>query len=352
MDNTHIKVLIVDDSPVARDLLTFILESDPKIKVIGYAVDGLDALSKLHYLNPDVVTMDLIMPKMNGFDATKEIMKTLPVPIVIITSSYHSDEIEKSFKAIQAGALAILPKPAGPYDPNYSVMAKEIQETVLLVAGLKLMRHREPIQIATLKKKQETAILPNKIFSAEAVAIGASLGGPQAIAHILANLPDTFPIPIFIVQHISIGFVNGFVSWLKKVTHLQVTLAEDQQIAQPGWVYVAPETKDMEISSGNVISLKSPSSSTVHPSIGPLFASMAKAYGPRCIGVILTGMGRDGAAEMLQMKNAGAFTIAQDESSSIIFGMPKEAIALGAVKRILPLTEIAPTLKYLAGTKE
>jgi two-component system, chemotaxis family, protein-glutamate methylesterase/glutaminase len=350
MNNQKIKVMIVDDSPVARDLLTFIIESDPRLMVTGYAIDGSDALTQLKYQNPDVITMDLMMPKMSGFEATQKIMESSPTPIIIVTATYQNDEVEKSFKAIQMGALAILPKPGGPGDPLYVDKAQEIRETIKIVSGMKLIKRRDPFKFKNqILQKQKPTSYPDKKNKVQAVAIGASLGGPQALAKILSELPALFPVPIFIVQHISTGFINGLVSWLSGVTDLKVSLAKDKQVAQPGCIYIAPETADMEISTGHIIHLKKAMSNTVHPSIGPLFSSMARTYGPLGIGVILTGMGKDGAAEMRQMKDSGAWTIAQDEESSVVFGMPKEAIALGGVRSILPLDEISSTLKNLVG---
>lgn len=349
MNKTKIRVMIVDDSQVARDLLTFIINSSPILEVAGYAIDGLDALKQIKTLKPDVITMDIEMPKMNGYETTQKIMETSPIPIIIVTASYHAEEVEKSFKAIQAGALAIMEKPRGPSDPNYGEIAKEIQETIMIVSELKLIRRRDPCKNMTIKPKNKQIEEETKKGMIQAVGIGASLGGPQAIAKILEDLPGDFPVPLFIVQHISMGFIDGLVNWLRSVTKLNITVAKDMEIAKPGTVYLAPETADMEISPGNVIHLKKAAPSSVHPSAAPMFASMAKTYGHYCVGVILTGMGKDGAAELLQMKNCGAITIAQDEESCVVFGMPKEAIALGGVKYILPLGEIASFLKQIIG---
>lgn len=194
-----------------------------------------------------------------------------------------------------------------------------------------------------------STLTPKKtIHPIEAVGIGASLGGPQALIVILSQLSSDFPVPIFLVQHISYGFVEEFVKWLSCFTPLKVQLAQDQTIAYPGHVYIAPDNYQMEVAKGNLIQLvDSPGNKGIKPSIGHLFQSMAETYGPHSIGVLLTGMGNDGAEELLTMKKQGAITIAQDRESSLMFGMPHEAILIGAADYVIPLQEIAGTLKQL-----
>lgn len=352
MNNQKIKVLVVDDSPVARDLLTFIIESDPLLQVIGYAPDGQAALKILEHETPDVITMDIFMPKLDGFETTRKIMETRPIPIIIISASYNPSQVEKSFLAIDAGALAIIPKPAGPGDPLFLAASQEIIETIKTVHGVKLVkRHQKPspspIYSPYLVETKADEI-SDKSFLANAVAIGSSLGGPPALATILSELPASFPVPIFIVQHIAIGFAQGLADWLNTQTKLSVKIAVDHEKARPGWIYLGPEKYHMEISSDNVINFVEPTKEEkLFPSVAHLFYSMAHAHGPHGVGVILTGMGKDGAAELLIMKKNGAFTIAQDEEGCIMFGMPKEAIELQAARRVVPLPKIATLLKQL-----
>lgn len=331
---------MIDDSSVSRDLLTYILETDPRLKVIGYAENGEEALNGLKYQTADVITMDINMPIIDGFETTRRIMQTKPIPIVIVSSSYNRDESEKSFLAIEAGALAIIQKPQGIYDHS---LILELLEIIHTISGSKLITRRKGLSNSTslLPKSREQNL---HAYPISAIAIGASLGGPIAVQKILSSLPSNIPVPILLVQHISKGFTQGFADWLQKSSNLRIKIAEHREFAQPGCVYIAPDENYMTILEGNIIALESIPKDDPKPGIGKLFLSMAKAYGPRAIGVILTGMGKDGAAELLDMRQRGALTIAQDESSCVLFGMPKEAIQLGAAKLVLPLDEIAETL--------
>lgn len=352
-----IEVLIIDDSLVSQHLLAFIIENDPDLKVVGYASDGASAVKWLKQRLPDVVTMDIVMPKMDGFETTRLIMETTPLPIIIISASYDHSQVEKSFKSIEAGALEILPKPSGPNDPNFGTMSRTITDTIKLVAGMKMVRRRK------LPNLSECAPLPKstlpcsphsfgegaktKNHGIQAVAIGASLGGPPVLAAILSALPDNFPVPIFIVQHISLGFAKGLVDWLNKMTSLNVAMAEHGQQAQPGCVYVAPEDQLMSITTNNVMTL-SPCRQGKFSPISHLFESMANVHGSKGVGIILTGMGKDGALELLHMRQKGALTMAQEEKDCTMFGMPKEAIALHAAEKVLSVQEIAQHLVQAA----
>lgn len=343
MKKKIIKVFIVDDSRVARDLLTHIIESDPQLKVVGTAENGEVALKLLQTESCDVITMDIHMPHLNGFEVTQKIMETKPVPTLIISSGYTSTDNFLAFKALEAGALAILEKPGGVNDIHYAQRVKEIIETIKLISDIKVVtRHRRQYldyksHVPKLESKQEI----------QAVGIGASLGGPLAIAKILEDLPASFPAPIFIVQHIVAGFTENFIRWLQERSKLKITSAKDGEKAKPGYVYIAADNCQMKIVKGDLISLDNSAKSGIQPSVGHLFKSLAETYGPHCVGVILTGMGKDGAKELLMMKQKGAYTIAQDEESCLMFGMPKEAILLGAAERVLPLNMIAETLNAL-----
>lgn len=341
--NKQIEVFLVDDSPVARDLLGYILEGDPAIKIIGYAQNGEEALMWLKYQTPDVITMDINMPLLGGFETTRRIMQIKPVPIVIISSHYTNESLAKQFEALEAGALAILPKPQGIHD---KLLIQEILDTIHMVAGTKLITRRpvknEKLSVSPAKPPLDSG----KQHHFEAVAIGASLGGPNAIEKILSSLPANFPVPIFMAQHISKGFIRGFVDWLQKSSRLQLRIPHPDEIALPGKVYIAPDSFHMTVNKNNVIALE-PAERASKPAISKLFKSMAQTYGAQAIGVLLTGMGDDGAVELLEMKQKGAFTIAQNEESCILFGMPKEAIALGGATQVLPLEDIAEAIVHL-----
>lgn len=345
-----IKVFVVDDSRVARELLTHVIESDPKLKVVGCAEDGEQALQWLRTESCDVITMDIHMPHLNGFEVTQRIMESKPLPTVIVSAGYTSGDNGLAFRAIEAGALAILEKPMGLGDVNYVRKAKEIVHTIKMISGIKVVtRHHKP------SVERLTPLFPKKIVEhteIKAVGIGASLGGPLAIAKILEELPFSFPVPIFIVQHIAAGFSEDFIIWLQERSQLRIYLAKNKETAKPGCVYIAADACQMEIKNEGVISLDYTNTSGIQPSVGHLFKSLADVYGPHCIGVILTGMGRDGAAELLVMKKRGAYTIAQDEESCLMFGMPKEAILLGAACQVLPLNMIASALNALVSKKQ
>lgn len=339
-----IGVFIVDDSCVARELLVYIIEKDPDLFVAGKAENGQKALQWLENNTCDVMTIDIHMPTLNGFEVIETVMSTKPIPTVIISAAYTEKDTEMAFKAMEVGALAILERPLGPNDALFEVKAKEIRNTIKLIAEIKTVTRRKKFKEA----ENQSKIFPLKKETIKAVAIGASLGGPIAIATILKQIPFEFPVPIFIVQHISKGFTHSFIEWLQEQTPLKVKAAEQGEIAKGGIAYVAIDGHHLTIKDNNVIALENKDYENHHcPSVGRLFSSMAKTYRAQCVGIILTGMGKDGAIELLEMKNAGAYTIAQDEESCIMFGMPKEAITLRAVQQILPLSKIGHLLNSL-----
>lgn len=347
LDKKLIKVFVVDDSSTARQLLIHIIESDPELKVVGYAEDGKKALEWLQNGSCDVITMDIHMPYINGFEVVQKIMSTKPVPAVIVSSGYTPTDNLMAFRALEAGALSILEKPWGFDDEAYRGKAKEIINTIKTISGIKLITRR-PLMGLNAKKNNFLLEAKKKV---KAIGIGASLGGPLAIAEILEDLSPSFPVPIFVVQHIAAGFSKDFVQWLQERSSLRVQLAKDREIAQPGCIYVAADKCHMEIKPGGMITLDYSPSVGIQPSVGKLFGSLAKTYGSHGVGVILTGMGKDGAEELLLMKQKGACTIAQDEESSVMFGMPKEAILLQAATQILPLSGIANALNSLVEKK-
>lgn len=344
-----IKVLIIDDSNVARMFLSHIIESDPQLEVVGCIKSGKEALNWLQVNSCDVITMDIYMPDLDGFEVTKRIMESIPIPTIIISSGYTESDKSLAFKAIEVGALAIFEKPFGLEDINYEQKKKEIIETIKTISGLKVItRHHK-------KLPKETKISTYELSSEkniEAIGIGASLGGPIAIAQILKELPSSFPVPIFIVQHIVPGFTKNFAQWLQGQSKLHVAIATHGEIAKPSCVYIAPDGCQMEIKAGGVISLNSDTPLERYAPINSLFKSMAKTYNSHCVGVILTGMGKDGTAGLLSMKQNGAITLAQNEESSLIFGMAKEAISSGSVSQVLPLDVIASTLNALVTQKK
>ncbi|CRX39298.1 chemotaxis-specific protein-glutamate methyltransferase CheB [Estrella lausannensis] len=337
-ENKLIKVLIVDDSTVASRFLAHVIESDPKIKVIGFAADGEKALDMLAYLTPDVITMDISMPRLDGFDTTERIMRIKPIPIVMVSGLYASNDLEAAFKAMEAGALAILSRPVSIEDPNYEKMAKSLIGTIKTVAEVKVVtrnhgRGSSSAGKAPLKAKEETSI--------QAIGIGASLGGPLALEKILSTLPANFPVPLFIVQHISSGFAEGFAKWLQKNSALKIRLPQNEETAKPGFVYVAPDNKHMVVGEKGKIFLKEGKEKEICPSVDRLFQSLSTTYKRDVMGVILTGMGRDGAQGLLEMRKSGALTVSQSEDDCVMYSMPKAAVEIGASQSSMNLDEIA-----------
>ena len=345
-----INVLIVEDSAVIREFLVHIFSSDPDISIVATARDGEEAVSMVRQRRPDVITMDIHMPKMNGLEATRRIMETNPTPIVIVSGSRDPGEVGITFEAMNAGALAVLPRPAGIGHTDYELTARHMVQTVKLMSEVKVVRRwsqirnpassRAPAQIAQARGSAQINI----------VAIGASTGGPSAIQVILAALPRNFTAPILIVQHISSGFVGGLVEWLSKSSSLPVHVAAHGELPLNGHVYMAPDGFHMKIEQrGKIILTKDPPEHGLRPSVSCLFRSIGEVYGGDAIGGLLTGMGRDGADELRLLREKGAITFAQDKDSSIVHGMPGEAIRLDAAVLVLPLEKIASTLVNMVG---
>ena len=340
-----IRVLVVDDSIVARELLVYVLNADPSLQVVGVAFDGEQAVAAAMRLKPDVITMDIHLPNMDGFAATRQIMETCPTRIVMVTASSIPHEIAESFRALESGALTVLGKPLGIGHPHHQAAAEELVQTVKLMAEVQVVKRwaRQPAApgAAPVIGQHEPAGGP----AIRMVAIGASTGGPLVLQTILSHLQPDFAAPILIVQHISVGFITGFTEWLERSTGFPVRVpAHDEQV-KPGVAYVAPDGLHMTVLGNGAIALiDAPSEYGLRPSVSYLFRSVAAAFGPQSIGVLLTGMGRDGAQELKIMQQAGALTIAQDKESSVIFGMPGEAMKLNAASTMLPPEGIAAAL--------
>lgn len=348
-----IKVLIVDDSRIMQETLRFILSSDPAFNIVGYAKNGEEAIEMNAKYKPDVITMDWQMPKVNGQKATQQIMSTNPTPIVVVTGSIAANDVTISFSLMEAGALAIVKKPHGLSHPLYKKETNELLQTLKLMSEVKLVRRTNNTNINKLKSVTNRGnIQVDK--GHRFIAIGASTGGPIALQKLLSNLPSNFPIPILIVQHISKGFVKGFVEWLMNTTNLPVHVAYNGEIVLPGHVYVAPDDHQMGIAKGLKITLdKSELENSLRPSVSYLFRSCAENHGSSAIGVLLSGMGRDGADELKLMRDNGSVTFAQDKNSSVVHGMPGEAIILEAASAILPPDEIAFAItKLMSNSKK
>ena len=338
-----ISVFVVDDSAVSRELLTHVLTSDPDITVIGSARDGAEAIEALGGTKPSVVTMDIHMPGMDGFEATRRIMETAPLPIIIVSASFEPSDVAKAFRAMEAGALAVLGKPTGPGSPTHAALAQQLIETVKAMAEVRVIR-RWPKARMEARKPQPVAV-PQGAGEIRLIAIGASTGGPPVLKTLLSGLPKPCPVPVLIVQHISAGFVEGLADWLTTTTGMTVRLAQHGELAQPGLAYLAPDGCQMSVGKDlRIVCGPEPAEHGLAPSVSVLFRSVAQRIGAQAAGVLLTGMGRDGAAELSLMREAGAVTFAQDRESSIVHGMPGEAIRLGAAMHVGSPERIAATL--------
>jgi two-component system chemotaxis response regulator CheB len=349
--NRHlIKVLVVDDSPTTREFLGYLFASDHEIEVIATATNGEEALEAVKNQKPDVVTMDLHMPRMNGYEATRAIMESCPVPIIIVTGSSLPDEAASPFSALEAGAVAVVKRPPGIEHPDHAATARELIQTVKLMSEVKVVKRWAPRKITgsvvSAAAKPELALPRTKI---RLVAIGSSTGGPLVLQQILSSLPKDFPVPIIVVQHITDGFVEGFADWLMQTSSFPVSVAANGEMMLPGHAYIAPNGSHATVNGlGRIVLKKSTPEHGHTPSVSCLFRSVAAAYGHDAVGVLLTGMGKDGAAELGLMKNKGAITLVQDKESSVVHGMPGEAIAMGAATYVLSPDKIAAALVGIA----
>ena len=339
-----IKVLVVEDSPVVRDLISHILTQAPDIRVIAAAATGEEAIEAAARLQPDLITMDVNLPGIDGYEATRRIMETNPAPIIIVSGTYDPQDLGKTFRMVEAGALAFLAPPLGIGHPEFRARADELMRTVKLMAEIKVVR-RWPKAPAKAAPRIDAWRTPTKI---EVVALGASTGGPLVLKTILEGLDADFPAPVLMVQHMSPGFVTGLAEWLRQTTRFLVQVAQHQEQILPGNAYLAPDGFHMEIDRFGRIELnRAAPVNGLRPAIAPLFRSVAESYGPHAVGILLTGMGTDGAAELAAMKEIGAITIAQDKESSVVHGIPGEAIKLGAAMYVLAPEQIAALLKTL-----
>lgn len=360
MGQKIIKVLLVEDSPIVTLILKRILASSPDIEVVGTAVNGLEALKLMPKVQPDVICTDLHMSKMNGLELTQRVMATDPKPILVISASVQEDNQENVFNLLEAGAVDIFPKPAAGLKSDYDRAAQELISKIKVLSGVSVFTHRHskskvnrlnpgkiqmPVQNYNIARG-----LPSydniKLYNI--IAIGASTGGPQALYNIFSQLPASLRVPVICVQHISEGFLTGLVDWLAGGSQLPVRIALAGEFPKPGTIYFSPERYHLLLNDrGRFVYSQAAPEGGHRPSVTVMMKSVAQFYGKRTVGVLLTGMGRDGADGMQAIARAGGFTIAQNEETSVVFGMPKEAIALGGVQKILPIGAIAPMLLRL-----
>jgi len=356
-----IRVLVADDSATSRALLVGLLSGEPDFQVVGEATNGQEAVEMTERLTPDLITMDVQMPVMDGLEATKQIMARSPRPIIIVSHAAHEDDVKLSLDATRAGALMVLAKPDGPLSPRSASDRQQLVSMARAMSQVKVVRrHGTASRVSANTPVSHSAFtVPSPVRtqtppgSIRLVAIAASAGGPAAIRTILADLPRSFPVPILIVQHIARGFTRGLAHWLAGATALDVKLAELGEPADPGTVYIAPDDRHIgcRLDGADTIRIvldNAPAVGAFRPSASYLFRSVADSLGANALSVILTGMGDDGIEGLRAAKAAGGRVIAQDEASSVIFGMPREAARAGVVDLVVGLDSIARRLVELA----
>ena len=339
-----LRVVVVDDSPVARNLLCEILNSAEDIEVVGVAQNGAEGVSLVSELQPDVVTMDVQMPQMDGYAATREIMVIQPTPIVVVSGSMGKVDIEKSMESLKAGALTVIGKPGSPASSSFDKSAQTLLDTVRAMADVKVVRRRPGRQTVNVEPLKATS----SSLRPRLVAVAASTGGPQTLYQLFSQLSANFPLPIVLVQHIGRGFLEGFARWLDENLPLHVVIAEDGQSMQPGTIYVAPEDRHLTVAARGRLSLTdTPPVGGFRPAASVLFESAANSYGKDLIACILTGMGHDGTDGLRVVHRMEGLILAQDEESCVVFGMPAAAIEAGVVDQIGSVDEIVTSLNEL-----
>lgn len=365
-----IRVVLVEDSAVALIILKRILSTSTEIMVVGTARTGKEALTLVPTVQPDVICTDFHMPQMNGLEFIQEVMAIYPRPILVISASVQSDDTQNVFQLLNAGAVDVFPKPKTGLASDYELIGQELIQKIKVLSGVKVFtKHRKlqstinqqhlsmppsPQSVAEVSSRtafsspKSKGIEPPKTFGASSptiklLAIGASTGGPQALHTILTQFPSNFPVPIVCVQHISEGFLPGLVSWLNGECHLSIKIAIAGELPQAGSVYFAPDGYHLELSRTGRFSYSNALPLAGHrPAVTTTLKSVAECYRASAGGILLTGMGRDGADGMKAIADQGGLTIAQNQDSCVVFGMPAEAIALGAAQHILSVNDIAP----------
>lgn len=328
-----IRVLIADDSPTVRGAIAGMLGRDPQLQVVGQAADGVEAVALARSLRPDVITMDVNMPRLDGLAAIERIMAEAPARVLVISSVSEHRQLELSFRAMAAGALEVIakPRPGEPMDH----WGGKLTQSVRLMAEVPVVRRARSRPPQPAKLQHAGAV--------DVVGIVASTGGPPALAQVLGALPPDLPVPLLLAQHIAHGFLPGLVRWFQGICALRIHVGSNGELLRPGGVYLPPDGCDIELDASG--RLRTPAGSSLHvPSGNRLLHSLARVYGNRAAGFVLTGMGDDGAQGLLALRNAGGATFAQDEHSSVVFGMPEAAQVAGAAREVLSLEHIAPAI--------
>lgn len=345
-----IHVLLVDDSPTALEILKRLLARSPDIQVIGTATNGREAIELLPTLNPDLVCTDLHMPVMDGLELTRAVMSKQPRPILVVSVSVEPGS-PNVFQLLEAGAVDVYSKPRAILVADQEKLARELASKIRIVAGVHVFRNSGTVTRPVFPPPALQSLLAHRT-PVKIVAIGASTGGPQGLRTIISALPAGFPLPVVCVQHIGADFLAEMVRWLAEASLLPVRRAAYGEMPQGGVVYFAPEDSHLEFDGhGRFLLSDEPPCDGHRPSATVTLRAAARCFGANTVGVLLTGMGRDGAAGMAEIAAAGGITIAQDEESCVVYGMPRAAVALGAVQHVLPLEQISPALVALANNR-
>lgn len=338
MSRTRIRTLIADDSATFRGVLRRVLEAARDIEIVGEAIDGASSVRLARTLRPDVLTLDVSMPGLDGLGALQEIMEVAPTPVVVLSAA-AGDSPALSFRALELGALEVLAKPRGG-EAELRASAEEIRNAIRVAAGVKMLtRRRVPRPAAAPAARGHRAAV---------IGIAASTGGPAALASILSALPADYPLPLMIVQHMARGFQDAFVAWLARSSKQRVKIAQDREAIIAGTIYVGPNGEHLEASDGRIRLVHRPLIEGFRPSASALFTSLAAEYGAGAAGLVLSGMGRDGTEGLLRLRAAGGWAAAQGPATSVIYGMPREALESGAAAVSLELEEIPSALVELA----
>lgn len=338
---TKVRVLVVDDSITVRRYMVEVLSADPDLLVVGEAEDGKHAIDLCEQLRPDVVTLDMVLPVLSGQAATEHIMAYCPTPILIVSASTNRGELFQTYAALAAGAVDVLDKPSD-QDRDWE---RRLVASVKLLARIKVITHPRARLGRFGQPSLPSRMVPVRHKPPQAIAIGVSTGGPGALVEILHGLPPNFPIPILIVIHLGAQFASAFAEWLGSHSPIPVSYAiHGSPLPRRGQVLVATPDRHLMLSHGELQLTDGAPRHSCRPSVDVLFESLALELGAGCVACLLTGMGKDGAAGLLAVRQAGGTTLAQDEATSVVFGMPREAIQLGAAQRVLPLGQFAGAL--------
>jgi two-component system chemotaxis response regulator CheB len=351
MSPRRVRTLVVDDSSIARALLSEFLASDPEVDVVGGASDGAEAVRQTRLLEPDIVVMDWSMPVMSGVQATREIMANSPCPILLVSGD--AANLEGAFEPLSVGALDGVQKPplTAPDGSPHSVSA--FLRKVKVLSTVKVIHHRRPRRPWPEPMEPPAPVAGDRSDFCGVVAIASSTGGPTALASVLRSIPLDLRAAVVIVQHTAAGFDTNLVQWMQRESKIPVRLGRHGESLRCGEALVAPSGSHMVVADQGIVALNDdPPVDYQKPSANLLLSSVARCYGASCIGVILSGMGSDGARGAAHISEVGGHTIAQDEATSTVFGMPNAAIALGAVKQVLPIDEIGPRLRELISSSE